>query len=191
VARVSGLGRNLPKPVPPKSYEKIPLCGISEKTPSVYAQLNCAGVAAPGRLGLQRLFSTFPGGKPGLGLLLLRIAVGATSLAAGVLYLSALSVPGLDRWFLGLLLTASGAALLIGFLTPLASLLAALSFLGIGFSWVPMPPWGLYDARVVSVGVIITAVAIALLGPGAFSLDGYLFGRREIVIPPSSRSLDS
>jgi hypothetical protein len=23
-----------------------------------------------------------------------------------------------------------------------------------------------------------------LLGPGAFSLDGYIFGRREIVIPP-------
>jgi hypothetical protein len=32
--------------------------------------------------------------------------------------------------------------------------------------------------------MIIIAVAIALLGPGAFSFDGYLFGRREIVIPP-------
>jgi uncharacterized membrane protein YphA (DoxX/SURF4 family) len=108
-----------------------------------------------------------------------------------VLYLSALSVPGLDRWFIGLLLIVSGASLVIGFLTPLASLLAALSFLGIGLSWLPMPPWGLYDARVVSVGAVIIAAAIALLGPGAFSLDGYLFGRREIVIPPSSRSLDS
>jgi len=26
------------------------------------------------------------------------------------------------------------------------------------------------------------AAAIALLGPGAFSLDSYLFGRREVVI---------
>jgi len=32
--------------------------------------------------------------------------------------------------------------------------------------------------------MIVTAVAIALLGPGAFSLDGRLFGRREIVIRP-------
>jgi uncharacterized membrane protein YphA (DoxX/SURF4 family) len=97
-----------------------------------------------------------------------------------------------DRWACGAILSAGGAALVIGFLTPLASLLVALSFLGIGLAWVPVPPWGLYDdPRVVAVGIIITAVAIALLGPGAFSLDGYLFGRREIVIPPSSRSLDS
>ena len=30
--------------------------------------------------------------------------------------------------------------------------------------------------------VVMVAVAIALLGPGAYSLDSYLFGRREIVI---------
>jgi len=29
------------------------------------------------------------------------------------------------------------------------------------------------------------AAAIVLLGPGAFSLDARLFGRREIIIPPS------
>jgi uncharacterized membrane protein YphA (DoxX/SURF4 family) len=32
--------------------------------------------------------------------------------------------------------------------------------------------------------MVITAMGIALLGPGAFSVDGQLFGRREIVIPP-------
>jgi uncharacterized membrane protein YphA (DoxX/SURF4 family) len=176
-----------------KELRKDPaLWDFRTPVPLLSLNLNCAGdVPAYGRLALQRLFSTFPGGKPGLGLLLLRIAVGVTSLAAGVLYLSALSVPGLDRWFFGLLLGADGAALVVGFLTPVASLLAALSFLGIGFSWLPTPPWALYDARIVAVGVFINAVAIALIGPGAFSLDGYLFGRREIVIPPSSRSLDS
>jgi hypothetical protein len=30
-------------------------------------------------------------------------------------------------------------------------------------------------------------IAIVFLGPGAFSLDAYLFGRRELIIPPSSR----
>jgi hypothetical protein len=31
-------------------------------------------------------------------------------------------------------------------------------------------------------------VAVVFLGPGAFSLDARLFGRREIIIPPVSRS---
>jgi len=31
-------------------------------------------------------------------------------------------------------------------------------------------------------------LAIALLGPGAFSIDSYRFGRREIVIPGDSPS---
>jgi hypothetical protein len=32
---------------------------------------------------------------------------------------------------------------------------------------------------------IIVALSIALLGPGAISLDSRLFGRREIIIPDS------
>ncbi len=35
---------------------------------------------------------------------------------------------------------------------------------------------------------MILAAVIALLGPGAYSLDARLFGRREIIIPPASRS---
>jgi hypothetical protein len=31
------------------------------------------------------------------------------------------------------------------------------------------------------------AVAVALLGPGAFAVDARLFGRREVVIPRPSR----
>jgi hypothetical protein len=31
---------------------------------------------------------------------------------------------------------------------------------------------------------VLVMVAIALLGPGAISLDAALFGRREIAIPP-------
>jgi len=92
---------------------------------------------------------------------------------------------------LGVVLVGSGSALTIGFLTPLAGLVVGLSFLGIILSWLPVPAWGLHDAKPVAVGMIVTAVAIALLGPGAFSLDGRLFGRREIVIPPSPPSRKS
>jgi hypothetical protein len=31
------------------------------------------------------------------------------------------------------------------------------------------------------------ALAVALIGPGAYSLDARLFGRREIIIPRASR----
>jgi len=124
-------------------------------------------------------------------LLLLRVAVGFAATAVGILYLSGWSDNSLGRLVVGLALTTGGTALAIGFLTPYAGLLVGLCFLGIAFSLLPPPSWDLHDARLVSFGIIITAVAIALLGPGAFSLDGRLFGRREIVIPPSSRPPES
>ena len=79
-----------------------------------------------------------------------------------------------------------GAGLVIGFLTPLAGLLAGLCFLGIDLSSFPSPFLGLHDTKLVASGMLVIATSVILLGPGAFSLDGYLFGRREIVIPPSS-----
>jgi uncharacterized membrane protein YphA (DoxX/SURF4 family) len=124
-------------------------------------------------------------------LLLLRAAVALAASAVGVLYLSGPPSTSLDKWVIGLILTTSGAALAIGILTPYAGLLVGICFLGIAFSWFPAPSWGLHDARLIAFGMIITAVVIALLGPGAFSLDGRLFGRREIVIPPSSRPPES
>ena len=37
--------------------------------------------------------------------------------------------------------------------------------------------------RIAALIVLAIAVALALLGPGAHSMDAYLFGRREIIIP--------
>ena len=62
--------------------------------------------------------------------------------------------------------------------------LLALCILGITFAFFPEPPFAALFSKLMALLMVITAVGISLLGPGAFSLDGYLFGRREIIIPP-------
>jgi len=144
-------------------------------------------MSAPGRSALQRLFSMFPGGRPGLGLLLLRTVVGFTAAAAGIFSFAIVSVARLESLLLGGVLLVSGAALAVGLLTPTAAVLVAACFAGMAASWLPAPAWSLQDTRTIASVMIVCAIAIGLLGPGAFSLDGRLFGRREIVIPPSTR----
>jgi uncharacterized membrane protein YphA (DoxX/SURF4 family) len=87
----------------------------------------------------------------------------------------------------GVLLAISGVSLMIGFLTPIASILAGAGCVASNISWVPAPAATLFDGPLVSLEMIVMAVSIAMLGPGAFALDARLFGRREIVIPPASR----
>jgi uncharacterized membrane protein YphA (DoxX/SURF4 family) len=99
---------------------------------------------------------------------------------------SAMSTPTL--WLGGLLGLAAGAALLIGFVTPAAGVVVGLSALGIGFSILPAPTPNLFDARLSAIFAGIMTAAIVFLGPGAFSLDARLFGRREIIIPPRASS---
>lgn len=136
---------------------------------------------------LQRLFSTFPGGWPGAALLLLRVTIGTEAAVQGAFYLSHGAT-----WTLGVLLSClplamGGACLLVGFLTPIASILVGIATVGNAMSWLPPPPGNLFDSKLVAFEMIVMAAAMASLGPGAFSVDARLFGRREIVIPPSPR----
>jgi uncharacterized membrane protein YphA (DoxX/SURF4 family) len=133
----------------------------------------------------------FPGGSPGTGLLLLRAALGMALLAQGVACLS----DGRDLtfviWIAVVLLFVVSALLLIGFLTPVASVLAGLYSLAIALSLVTAPVQGFFSAKPPAILATVIAAALACLGPGAFSLDARLFGRREIVIsspaPPANR----
>jgi uncharacterized membrane protein YphA (DoxX/SURF4 family) len=123
-----------------------------------------------------------------VGLLLLRAAVGLTAMIqGGFLLIDRVNHTLLD-WVVGLLAIASGALLVIGFLTPIVGVLVGLGSAGIAFSGFPVPTLHLLDSWVVTVFVVIMAAALVLLGPGAFSIDSLLFGRREIFIPPAPRS---
>lgn len=81
--------------------------------------------------------------------------------------------------------------MLIGLLTPIASFLSGIYFLGVLASWIALPALNLHEVRPISCGLAATAFALMLLGPGAFSLDSYFWGRREIVISPSTETKES
>lgn len=137
---------------------------------------------------MQRMFSTFPGGRPGVGLLLLRAMIGFTLIAQGIAYFVDWHDLRLITSTTGLVAMASGAMLLIGYLTPFASVLAALICVCDGLWWFQAPSSNLFDTKIAVSFAAIVALSLVCLGPGAFSLDARLFGRREIFIPEASRA---
>jgi putative oxidoreductase len=140
---------------------------------------------------VQRPYSKFPGNWPGLGLLLLRAALGLTLIVQGSIYVAAVQDAGVEVFAACALAIVSGGALVVGFLTPVACPLAIVG----GFSIVLLSPtagaWNFFNGTPLIFDLLIMALASALLGPGAFSLDAHLFGRRKIVIPRSSHSQSS
>lgn len=126
---------------------------------------------------MQRLFSTFPNAWPGCGLLLLRVACSAPLLVAGGAKLWAGPV---DTGFAIELFSALTAmSILAGLWTPLAAssqalLQGAFAFAGETFEWAHL-------------ALALTNVSLAMLGPGALSIDARLYGRKRIDLGRSNR----
>ena len=117
---------------------------------------------------MQRLFSTFPSSWPGCGLLILRLAAAA---ATGS---SAFSTPlsGLSGTVFQSLASATGTLLVVGLWTPVAGLLQVGVELTDGFSRGTL---GISQLILSALGL-----GLAMIGPGAWSLDAHLFGRKQI-----------
>ena len=111
----------------------------------------------------------FPAGLPGFALLLLRLSVAIGGFA---------TEPGAAlqaSWWLYAGLGFIGLALCIGVFTPIFATLSLAIQLG------QLVLFGNEPGQRVA-GILI-ATALSLLGPGAFSIDSYRFGRRRMRFP--------
>jgi uncharacterized membrane protein YphA (DoxX/SURF4 family) len=123
----------------------------------------------------------YPGHWAGLGLLLLRGTVGITVATQSWLFITSTN-PDLLAAAPAAALVVCGVALTCGIFTPVCC-----TFIGLGYALALVSPYGSsvlprHDGAAAVVG-LAAAAGLGLLGPGAFSIDARLFGRREIFIP--------
>ena len=121
---------------------------------------------------MQRLFSTFARGWPGVGLLLLRVAGGSSLIARSILVLG--NTPTFGTGFFQLFIATAGVLLIAGLWTPVGAAVMVLLEL-----------WRIISRRgdpASDILLCVLALAIVLLGPGAWSVDARLFGWKRIEI---------
>ena len=119
---------------------------------------------------MQRLFSSFADGWPGAGLLLLRLLAGMGLLDGCIM--SARSSMGTAQMVPSLLAAVFGAMLIVGLFTPFAGIMAAAVEVWIALSH-PGYRWP-------QIGLAGLCLSLAMIGPGAWSIDARLFGRKQI-----------
>ena len=115
----------------------------------------------------------FRSGRIGVALFILRLSlVGALSLRA---YRAGPLIEA--KFWLTLVVLLIASALAIGALTAVVCCLYCAAEIGLMLSA------HTYDGTVLILSIQM-AIALALLGPGAYSVDARIFGRRVIVLPP-------
>ena len=122
---------------------------------------------------MRRLYSTFAHGPAGIGLLIIRMVVGFALLTHAVMAL--VDSPHMGIVLFSVFLATLGLLLLVGLWTPVAGVLAALASFADVVVWQSADRW--YCLRI---GML--SFALALLGPGAWSVDARLFGWRRLEI---------
>jgi len=121
---------------------------------------------------VHRLFSTFARGWPGVGLLLLRVAAGSSLIARSILVLG--TTPTFGTGFFQLFIATAGLLLIAGLWTPVGAAVMVLLEL-----WRIISRHGDPASNIL---LCTLALAIVLLGPGAWSVDARLFGWKRIDI---------
>jgi uncharacterized membrane protein YphA (DoxX/SURF4 family) len=131
---------------------------------------------------LQRAFSGFPTGYPGLALLLLRLVAGGAASLQAWLLITANHGAVNSSVVVALLAFVVGLALIVGFMTPIASVLLSAGGLLLMFDSSVPGHLLLFESGMARLEFIVMSAALISLGPGALSLDARLYGRREIEV---------
>ena len=121
---------------------------------------------------MRRLFSNFARGWPGIGLLLIRLAAGLSLIIHGLQTFQVGETPA--SLVLNVLTIGDGALLLMGLWTPIAGFLV----IGIAIGQTIIHHENPYPAILLAT----IGAALALVGPGALSMDAWLFGWKRIDI---------
>lgn len=126
---------------------------------------------------MRRLYSTFAGGWPGLGLILMRAVVGLVLVCSAGSAL--LNSPALLTTVLSVLLAAAAIFLILGLFTPIVGTLVAVieSCRLVTLS----------GDRLVYLLLATFGAVLAMLGPGLWSVDARLFGWKRIEPTPRKR----
>lgn len=120
---------------------------------------------------LQRLFSTFPNSWPGMGLLLQRVVTATVLSYSGFGHLRESSQHALI--FAHLIGAGAGILLLLGLWTPVCGMLIAVVEIWVAYS---------STGAVIPIILATLGATLAMTGPGAWSIDAHLFGRKHIEI---------
>jgi uncharacterized membrane protein YphA (DoxX/SURF4 family) len=138
-----------------------------------------------------KLYSSFPNGNAGLGLLLLRFISGGGLMEQGLLALGKLSaMPSnnartVAELIIGLILSLSGLLVVAGLWTSVATGVATIVASIVAATQVAFH--GALAGQNVCVSALLflafLSAVVALLGPGALSADARLFGWKRIVFP--------
>jgi putative oxidoreductase len=120
---------------------------------------------------LQRLFSTFPNGWPGRGLLLQRVVIATVLFCTGFGHVKESSQFSLILPHL--IGVGAGLLLLVGLWTPVCGTLVAIVEVWLAY----------FGARAgIPIMVATFGATLAMIGPGAWSIDAHLFGRKHFEI---------
>jgi putative oxidoreductase len=122
---------------------------------------------------LQRLFSAFPNDWPGRGLLLQRAVTATLLFCSGFGHIREASQFALV--FPHVIGAGAGILLLLGLWTPICGTL-----IGIIEVWVALSSDG---GGGLSIMLATSGTTLAMIGPGAWSIDARLFGRKHFTIP--------